>query len=98
MNRDKKIQIARQQAFDILMQLKNEKCFDGYVTRFFTPTKCLNYLGKMIPEYFKVAKTLKSWNKDTWFNIFEDKELSDALVWYMKDFNFSKEIEENEDK
>ena len=100
MNKDKKMQVAKNLARQILLSLSNEDCFDGFVTRFFTRTKCINNLSKNIELYFRHGETkLVNWNKDTWFDIFDDTDLVDALVWYMQDFNLSKEIEaENETK
>jgi len=94
MNKDKKMQIAKSTARRILTVLKNEDCFDGFVTRFFTRTKCINYLQKNLNEYFRHNTRLENWNKDTWFDIFDDSELVDAIVWYMQDYNLAKEIEE----
>ena len=98
MNKDKKMQVAKSIARQILTTLSNEDCFDGFVTRFFTSTKCINYLQKNINEYFKHNKRLVNWNKDSWLDIFEDKNLTNAIVWYMQDFNLSKEIEEENEK
>ena len=99
MNKDKKMLIAKITARRILSVLSNEDYFDGFVTRFFSRTQCINYLQKNINNYFKHNDKLDNWNKDTWFNIFEDNYLIDALVWYMTNYNFAKEIEaENEQK
>jgi len=97
MNKDKKMLIAKMTARRILTVLSDEDYFDGFVTRFFSRTQCINYLQKNINNYFKYHSKLDNWNKDTWFNIFEDNNLIDALVWYMTNYNFAKEIEaENE--
>lgn len=98
MNKDKKTQIAKTMARRILETLKNENYFDGFVTRFFTRTKCINHLEKIFNEYFRKNQKLVNWNKDTWFDIFEDNNLIDAIVWYMQDFNLAKEIEEENEK
>ena len=99
MNKDKKMQIAKTMARRILTTLSNEDCFDGFVTRFFTRTKCINYLQKSMNEYFRHNARLENWNKDTWFDIFDDNDLIEAIVWYMQDYNLAKEIEEeNENK
>lgn len=98
MNKDKKIQIAKTMARQILEVLSNEDYFDGFVTRFFTRTKCINYISKNIELYFRHGETkLINWNKDTWFDIFDDTDLVDALVWYMQDFNLAKEKEEEQE-
>ena len=39
MNKEKKIQIAKNIAKSILITLKNENCFDAFITRFYTKTK-----------------------------------------------------------
>ena len=93
MNKDKKLQIAKTTAKRILTALASKNCFDGYVTRFFTRTKCINYLQKNINEYFKYNERLDNWNKDTWLDIFDDNDLVDAIVWYMQEFNLAKENE-----
>ena len=93
MNKDKKMQISKVIARRILLALKSEDCFDGFVTRFFTRTKCINYLQKAISDYFRTNKQLINWNKDSWFDIFDDKNLIDSIVWYMQEFNLAKEIE-----
>ena len=93
MNKDKKMQIAKNVARRILMSLSDEGCFDGFVTRFFTRTKCINYLQKSFDEYFHKRTQLINWNKNTWLDIFEDETLVDSLVWYMQEFNLAKEIE-----
>ena len=98
MNKDKKNQIAKVTARRILTALSNEGFFDGFVTRFYSHRKCINYLQKNITEYFRHNTTLANWNKDTWFNIFDDNDLVDTLVWYMQDFNLAKEIEEENEK
>lgn len=99
MNKDKKIKIAKTIARRILLDLSNERCFDGFVTRFFTRTKCINSLSKSIETYFKFGETkLVNWNKDTWFDIFDDTDLVDALVWYMQDFNLAKELEQEQEQ
>jgi len=98
MNKDKKMQISKKIAFEILTQLKNQGCFDGFITRFFTYKQCINHLGKIIPQYFKDKKQLVNWNKDSWFNIFDDNDLVSALVFYMQEYNLAKEIEEQNDK
>jgi len=99
MNKDKKMLIAKITARRILSVLSDEDYFDGFVTRFFSRTQCINYLQKNINNYFKHNDKLDNWNKDTWFNIFEDNYLIDAFVWYMTNYNFAKEIEaENEQK
>ena len=99
MNKDKKEQIAKNLARQILLTLSNENCFDGFITRFFSRTKCINNLSKNIELYFRSGETkLVNWNKDTWFDIFDDNDLVDALVWYMQDFNLNKEIEEENEK
>lgn len=95
MNKNKKHQITKNTARQILLSLSNEDCFDGFVTRFFTRVKCVNYLQKCIKEYFNKGKTqLVSWNRNTWLDIFYDSNLTETLVWYMQDFNLAKEIEE----
>ena len=95
MNKDKKMQIAKVTARRILTTLANEDCFDGFVTRFFTRTKCINYLQKSFNEYFSRGEIqLVNWNKNKWLDIFDDKDLVDALVWYMQEFNLAKEKEE----
>ena len=94
MNKDKKIQIARTMARQILEALSNKDCFDGFITRFFTRTKCINYLQNQINDFFHKGEVkLINWNKNTWFDIFDDKDLVDAIVWYMQDFNLAKEKE-----
>ena len=99
MNKNKKTQIAKATARRILTVLYNEGYFDGFITRFFTRTKCINYLQKEINEYFRHNARLEIWNKDTWFDIFDDNDLIEAIVWYMQEFNLAKEIEEeNENK
>ena len=98
MNKDKKMQIAKVTARRILTTLSNEDCFDGFVTRFFTRTKCINYLQKEINEYFRHNARLDNWNKDSWFDIFDDNDLVDAIVWYMQEYNLAKEIEEENEK
>ena len=97
MNKDKKMQIARTMARQILEVLSNEDCFDGFVTRFFTRTRCINYLQKNFEKYFRKNVKLINWNKNTWFDIFDDLNLVDALVFYMQDFNLAKEKEEEEE-
>ena len=98
MNKDKKMQIARTMARQILEVLSNEDCFDGFVTRFFTRTKCINYLQKSFNEYFSHGEIqIVNWNKNTWLDIFDDKDLVDSLVWYMQDFNLAKEKEEEQE-
>lgn len=98
MNKDKKIKIVKTTARRILLDLANGNCFDGFITRFFTRTKCINYLQKNINNYFRKNNKLDNWNKDTWFNIFDDTDLVDTLVWYMQDFNLNKELEEEEEQ
>ena len=99
MNKDKKIRYAKIMARNILIELQNAKCFDGFISRFYSKTKCVNYLQKNIDEYFKKNSQLINWNKNSWFDIFDDAYLLDALVFYMQDFNLAKEIEsENEQK
>ena len=98
MNKDKKMQINKVMARQILLTLKDEGYFDGFVTRFFTRTKCINYLQKNITEYFKKHVKLVNWNKDTWFDIFNDAFLVDTIVTYMQGFNLAKEIEEENEK
>jgi hypothetical protein len=98
MNKDKKMQIAKTMARRILTTLSNEDYFDGFVTRFFTRTKCINYLQKAISEYFRKNAQLINWNKNTWFDIFDDTFLLEALVFYMQDFNLAKEIEAEEEE
>ena len=94
MNKNKKLQIAKSTARQILVRLSNEGCFDGFVTRFFTRAKCINHLQKNINSYFSKGETqLVNWNKNTWLDIFEDETLVDSLVWYMQEFNLAKEIE-----
>lgn len=96
MNKDKKIQIAKNIAKRILLNLSNEDCFDGFITRFFTKTKCINHIQKCINKFFSHGENqLVNWNKNTWLDIFDDENLVDALVWYMQDYNLAKEIEEN---
>ena len=97
MNKDKKMQIAKAMARQILEVLAAEDCFDGFVTRFFTRTKCINYLQKNLNEYFYKRSQLLNWNKNTWFDIFDDTDLVESLVWYMQDFNLAKEKEEEEE-
>ena len=41
---------------------------------------------------------LDNWNKDSWFDIFDDNDLVDAIVWYMQEYNLAKEIEEENEK
>ena len=96
MNKDKKMQIAKTMARQILEVLSAEDCFDGFVTRFFTRKKCINYLQKSFDEYFHKRTQLINWNKNTWFDIFDDKNLVEALVWYMQEFNLAKEKEAEE--
>lgn len=99
MNKEKKLLLAKIEARNILMELLDKKYFDGFVTRYYTRTKCINYLEKNLNEYFKKHTQLLTWNKNTWINIFEDNNVVDALVWYMQDYNLMKEIEaENENK
>lgn len=99
MNKEKKLLLAKIEARNILMELLDKKYFDGFVTRYYTRTKCINYLDKNLNEYFKKHTRLLTWNKNTWINIFEDNNIVDALVWYMQDYNLMKEIEaENENK
>ena len=99
MNKDKKMQISKAMARQILLALKNEDCFDGFVTRFFTRAKCINYLQKNINEYFHKGEVqLINWNKNTCLDIFDDNTLMDALVFYMQEFNLAKEIEEENEK
>lgn len=99
MNKEKKLLLAKIEARNILMELLDKKYFDGFVTRYYTRTKCINYLEKNLNEYFKKNTRLLTWNKNTWINIFEDNNIVDALVWYMQDYNLMKEIEaENENK
>ena len=93
MNKDKKMQIAKTMARQILEVLSTEDCFDGFITRFFTRTKCINYLQKSFDEYFRKNTQLINWNKNTWFNMFDDSNLVEALVFYMQDFNLAKEKE-----
>jgi len=96
MNKEKKMQIAKNIAKSILIALKNENCFDAFVTRFYTKTKCINYLSDNISKYFqKGNSTLINWNKNTWFDIFDDKTIVEALVFYMTEFNLNKELEES---
>ena len=97
MNKDKKMQIAKTMARQILEVLSSEDCFDGFVTRFFTRTKCINYLQKSFDKYFHKRTQLINWNKNTWFDIFDDKNLVEALVWYMQEFNLAKEKEAEEE-
>ncbi len=98
MNKDKKMQINKVMARRILLALKAEDCFDGFVTRFFTRAKCINYLQKSINDYFRKNKQLINWNKDSWFDIFDDINLVDTIVWYMQDFNLAKELEEENER
>lgn len=94
MNKNKKLQIAKNTARQILVNLKDKNLFDGYVTRFFTNLKCINYIQKSINSYFNSGEIqLVNWNKNTWLDIFEDETLVDSLVWYMQDFNLAKEME-----
>lgn len=97
MNKDKKMQIAKTMARQILEVLSSEDCFDGFVTRFFTRTKCINYLQKSFDKYFHKRTQLINWSKNTWFDIFDDKNLVEALVWYMQEFNLAKEKEAEEE-
>jgi len=95
MNKDKKILVAKNTARQILESLSNENCFDGFVTRFFTRTRCINHIQKCINEYFSHGEIqLVNWNKNTWLDIFDDSDLVDSLVWYMQEFNLAKEKEE----
>ena len=94
MNKNKKLQIAKNTARQILINLKDKNLFDGYVTRFFTNLKCINYIQKSINLYFNSGETqLVNWNKNTWMNIFDDENLVNSIVWYMQDFNLAKEME-----
>lgn len=97
MNKNKKIEIAKSIARRILTTLQKEKCFDGFVTRFFTYTKCVNYLQNSINEYFRRNTRLENWNKESWIDIFDDTNLVNAIVWYMQDFNLAKEFEEEQE-
>ena len=98
MNKDKKMQIAKTMARQILEVLSSEDCFDGFVTRFFTRTKCINYLQKSFDEYFHKRTQLINWSKNTWFDIFDDEDLTDAIVFYMQEFNLNKELEKEEEE
>lgn len=98
MNKNKKNQIAKLTARNILFELKSANYFDGFDTRFYSKIRCINYIQKNIAEYFRSHKQLVNWNKDTWFDIFDDKELVDNIVWYMQEFNLSKELEEENEK
>ena len=97
MNKSKRELIAKNTAKQILLELSNKGCFDGFITRFYTHIRCVNQLSKDIEKYFRTGEQkLVNWNKNNWFDIFDDKELTNALVWYMQDFNLNKEIEEKE--
>lgn len=97
MDTNKRTQINKSIARQILLALKSENCFDGFITRFYTKTKCINYLQKEINEYFHKRSQLVNWNKNSWLDIFDDNYLVEAIVWYMQDFNLAKEIEEEEE-
>ena len=86
-----------EQIRDKEVRVIGEDCFDKFVTRFFTRTKCINYLQKSFDEYFHKRTQLINWNKNTWFDIFDDKNLVEALVWYMQEFNLAKEKEAEEE-
>lgn len=94
MNKDKKIQIGKTTARRLLLQLKRNNCFDGFISRYYTRSRCINYLQECIEKYFKTNKQLITWNKDSYFDLFEDKYLVDSIVWYMQDFNLDEELDE----
>lgn len=98
MNRNKKTEISNNMAIQILMALKSQNCFDGFISRFYNKTKCINYFQDCVNEYFhKGNKLLLNWNKLTWLDIFDDEYLADSIVHYMQDFNLNKEFEEDEE-
>ena len=95
MNKEKKMQIAKNTAKAILLVLKDANCFDAFVTQFYTKIKCMNYIQDSINTYFsKGNSNLVNWNKNTWFDIFDDQNVVEALVYYMTNFNLNKELEE----
>ena len=98
MNKNKKIQISKSMAKRILLVLKNENCFDGFISRLYTKAKCINYFQECANKYFKYNDQLINWNKESWFDIFDDNDLSDAIVFYMQDFNLNKELEKDEEQ
>lgn len=95
MNKEKKKLIAKSLAKQILVELKDKKYFDGFITKYYKDSQCINYLTKQIDLYFKQNNSLVTYNKNSWIDLFEDQDLIDALVYYMKDFNLYKELEEN---
>ena len=94
MNKNMKSIVAKQTARRILEALSREKCFDGFVSRLYNDNQCLSYFNKSMAEYFRHNDRMLNWNKMSWINIFDDKDLIETLVWYMQDFNLAKEIEE----
>ncbi len=94
MNKEKKLQITKNSAKQILVELKNKKYFDGFITKYYKNSQCMNYLSKQIESYFKEYSTLSIYNKNTWINIFDDQDLINSIVYYMQDFNLYKELEE----
>ena len=97
MNKNKKIQISKSIAKRILLVLKNENYFDGFISRLYTKAKCINYFQECANKYFKYNDQLINWNKESWLDIFDDNDLSDAIVFYMQDFNLNKELEKDEE-
>lgn len=94
MNKEKKMLINKQNGIRLLDILLKEDCWDPYVTQFMTSAQCKNKLKKAIEEYFSLGdSTLVYWNKTSYLNIFEDKDLLEMLIYLMKDFNFHKEQE-----
>lgn len=98
MNRNTKIQISKSMARRILLELKNENCFDGYISMLYTKAKCINYFQECVNKYFKHNGKLINWNRKTWFDIFDDEDLTDAIVFYMQEFNLNKELEKEEEE
>ena len=47
MNRNTKIQISKAMARRILLELKNENCFDGYISMLYTKAKCISIYSEL---------------------------------------------------
>ena len=95
MNKEKKKQIAKNLAKQILIELKDKQYFDGFITKYYKDSQCINYLNKQIESYFKQNNSLSIYNKNTWIDMFDNADLIESLIFYMKDFNLYKELEEN---
>ena len=82
MNKNKKIQIIKSMAKRILLVLKNENCFDGFISRLYTQAKCINYFQECVNKYFKYNDQLINWNKESFTGLSTDEILKKLKKQY----------------